>query len=122
MLKRHTDGDWPGYGLSPERDQMLQRPNSLRSCLTMLLYLNGPRDGNPLLAPEMEAHWAHTQRVMGEVLIRDDKPNDAWEQHQALLEVVIKGQAAQAERLAKKHILDAADLMIKRLRSEGRTV
>ena len=78
--------------------------------------------GNPLLAPSMEAHWTHTQRVMGEVLIRDDKPNDVWEQHQELLEVVANGQAAQAERLAKKHILDAADFMIKRLRSEGHTV
>jgi len=78
--------------------------------------------GNPLLAPSMEAHWTHTQRVMGEVLIRDDKPNDVWEQHQELLEVVVTGQAAQAERLAKKHILDAADFMIKRLRSEGHTV
>jgi len=45
VFNRHTDGDWPGYGLSPERDQMLQWPDSLRSCLTMLLYLNGPRDG-----------------------------------------------------------------------------
>ena len=76
--------------------------------------------GNPLLAPSMEAHWTHTQRVMGEVLIRDDKPRDVWEQHQELLETVVKGQAAQAERLAKKHILDAADFMIERLRSEGK--
>jgi hypothetical protein len=45
VFNRHTDGDWPGYGLSPERDQMVQWPDSLRSCLTMLLYLNGPRDG-----------------------------------------------------------------------------
>ncbi len=45
VFNRHTDGDWPGYGLSPRRDQMLQWPDSLRSCLTMLLYLNGARDG-----------------------------------------------------------------------------
>ena len=76
--------------------------------------------GNPLLAPSMEAHWTHTQRVMGEVLIRDDKPRDVWEQHQELLETVVKGQATQAEHLAKKHILDAADFMIERLRSEGK--
>lgn len=75
--------------------------------------------GNPLLAPSMETHWTHTQRVMGEVLIRDDKPRDVWTQHQELLDAVVKGQAALAERLAKKHILDAADFMIERLRSEG---
>lgn len=45
VFKRHTDGDWPGYSLSPQRDQMLEWPGGLRSCLTMLLYLNGPRDG-----------------------------------------------------------------------------
>ena len=76
--------------------------------------------GNQLPAPSMEAHWTHTPRVMCEVLIRDDKPNDLWEQHQELLEVVVKGHAAQAERLAKKHILDGADFMIKRLQEEGK--
>ena len=45
VFNRHTDGDWPGYSLSPQRNQMLQWPEHLRSCLTMLLYLNGPRDG-----------------------------------------------------------------------------
>ena len=45
VFNRHTDGDWPGYSLSPQRDQMLEWPEGLRSCLTMLLYLNGPRDG-----------------------------------------------------------------------------
>lgn len=75
--------------------------------------------GNQLLAPSMETHWTHTQRVMGEVLIRDDKPRDIWTEHHELLETVIKGQGAQAERLAKKHILDAAEFMINRLGSEG---
>ena len=41
----HTDGDWPGYSLDAERQRMLQWPAHLRSCLTMLLYLNGPDDG-----------------------------------------------------------------------------
>jgi hypothetical protein len=45
VFNRHTDGDWPGYSLSPQRDRMLEWPDGLRSCLTMLLYLNGPRDG-----------------------------------------------------------------------------
>jgi hypothetical protein len=45
VFNRHTDGHWPGYSLSPQRDQMLEWPDGLRSCLTMLLYLNGPRDG-----------------------------------------------------------------------------
>jgi len=44
VFNLHTDGDWPGYGLSEDRRQMVEWPG-LRSCLTMLLYLNGPEDG-----------------------------------------------------------------------------
>ena len=41
----HTDGSWPGYGLSEDRLHMLEWPQSVFSGLTMLLYLNGPQDG-----------------------------------------------------------------------------
>jgi hypothetical protein len=43
-FNRHTDGDWPGFGLSDDRRGMVQW-SGLRSCLTMLAYLNGPDDG-----------------------------------------------------------------------------
>ena len=45
VFNRHTDGEWPGYSLDGERRRMQQWPPHLRSCLTMLLYLNGPDDG-----------------------------------------------------------------------------
>jgi len=45
VFNMHTDGDWPGYGLSPDRRGMVEWPGVLRSCLSMLLYLNGPADG-----------------------------------------------------------------------------
>ena len=44
VFNRHTDGEWPGFSLDAERRRMLQWPAHLRSCLTMLLYLNGPDD------------------------------------------------------------------------------
>jgi hypothetical protein len=44
VFNRHTDGDWPGYGLTSDRKAMVEWPH-LRSALTMLLYLNGPEDG-----------------------------------------------------------------------------
>ena len=44
VFNRHIDGDWPGYGLSEDRASMVEWPG-LRSCLTMLLYLNGAEDG-----------------------------------------------------------------------------
>lgn len=71
--------------------------------------------GNPLIAPAMETHWTNTQRVMGEVLMRDERPRDIWEQHEALLHLVIAGDGAKAEKLARQHIEQAADFMITRL-------
>lgn len=76
--------------------------------------------GNPLIVPAMETHWTQAQRVMGEVLLREDKPRDIWDQHEALLEAVSARKAAQAERLARQHITEAADFMIERLRAEAR--
>ncbi len=60
VFNRHVDGDWPGFGLAPDRGSMLQWPG-LRSCLTMLLYLNGPDDGvqggqTRLYRPDGSAH------------------------------------------------------------------
>ena len=74
---------------------------------------------NPLIAPLMEAQWTSTQRVMGEVLMRDELPRDIWNQHEALLDAVMAGDGAAAEALARQHITLAATVMINRLRSEA---
>lgn len=74
--------------------------------------------GNPLVAPSMQTHWTQTQRVMGEVLMRDNKPRDIWDQHEALLTAVAAGDGDRAERLAREHILQAAQFMIQRLQAE----
>jgi DNA-binding GntR family transcriptional regulator len=46
---------------------------------------------NLLIAPTMDTHWTYTQRVMGEVLMRDEKPRDIWYQHETLLAAIAKG-------------------------------
>lgn len=74
---------------------------------------------NPLIAPTMEAQWAYTQRVMGEVLMRDELPRDIWDQHEAMLNAVMAGDGAAAEALARQHITQAAAVMISRLRGEA---
>jgi DNA-binding GntR family transcriptional regulator len=73
---------------------------------------------NPLIAPTMEAQWTYTQRVMGEVLMRDERPRDIWNQHEAMVTAVIDGDGDQAEKLARQHITQAATIMIDRLRNE----
>jgi len=72
---------------------------------------------NPMIAPAMEAHWTYTQRVMGEVLMRDEKPRDIWDQHEGLMKAIASGKADKAEELARQHIQKAADFMVARLRA-----
>ena len=76
---------------------------------------------NPLIAPTMQAQWTSTQRVMGEVLMRDEKPRDIWDQHEAMLAAVAQGDGPGAEDLARQHVMQAANFMITRLRSQSKT-
>lgn len=73
---------------------------------------------NPLIAAAMETHWANTQRVMGEVLLRDEQPGDIWDQHEAILDAIIAGDPHKAEEVGRHHITKAADFMIQRLREK----
>ena len=70
---------------------------------------------NLLVAPAMDAHWTYTQRVMGEVLMLDEKPRDIWDQHETLLAAIIRGDGEAAEAHAREHILAAADFIIERI-------
>lgn len=74
--------------------------------------------GNSLVGPAMATHWTHTQRVMGEVLMKDETPRDIWNQHSAILEAIVRGDSVMAEALARSHITQAANFMVARLQSE----
>jgi DNA-binding GntR family transcriptional regulator len=74
---------------------------------------------NPLITPTMEPHWIYTQRVMGEMLMRDEEPRDIWDQHEAMLNAVKDGAGEEAEKLARRHITQAAAFVIGRLRSQA---
>ena len=74
--------------------------------------------GNPLVASAMATHWTHTQRVMGEVLTRDETPRDIWDQHAAIVAAVAQGDSAKAEALARSHIMQAAEFMVARMQGE----
>lgn len=64
--------------------------------------------GNHLIEPALSPHLAYTQRVMGEVLNLDPgKPEDIWDEHQALLDAIEQGDGDTAERLAREHIAQA---------------
>ena len=74
--------------------------------------------GNPLIGPALETHLTYTQRVMGEVLMRDEKPRDIWDQHALILDAVAGGDGDRAEALVRSHISGAAAFMVERLRQQ----
>jgi DNA-binding GntR family transcriptional regulator len=74
--------------------------------------------GNPLVLTTLETHLTYTQRVMGEVLIRDEEPRDIWDQHEAILKAVAKGDGDRAESLVRAHLMQAAAFMVARLRGK----
>ena len=71
--------------------------------------------GNPLIEPALETHLTYTQRVMGEVLVRDEKPRDIWDQHEAILKAIVKGDGERAESLVRAHLTQASGFMVARL-------
>jgi DNA-binding GntR family transcriptional regulator len=75
--------------------------------------------GNPLIAPALDPHLTCTQRVMGEVLVRDEKPRDIWNQHAVILQAVADGNGDRAETLMREHLMQAAGFMVARLRGKA---
>jgi DNA-binding GntR family transcriptional regulator len=71
--------------------------------------------GNALISPALDSQWIRAQRLMGEALIRDERPRDVWDQHAAMLDEVIAGRPATAERMARQHVLQAGDFVLARL-------
>jgi DNA-binding GntR family transcriptional regulator len=74
--------------------------------------------GNPLVAPALATHLTYTQRVMGEVLIRDEHPRDIWDQHAQILDAIASGDGDRAEALVRAHITQASGFMVARLRGQ----
>jgi DNA-binding GntR family transcriptional regulator len=72
---------------------------------------------NPLIGPTLQPQWTYTQRVMGEVLMRDETPRNIWDQHERMIDAVVAADGDEAERLAREHIMESADFMIARLRN-----
>ena len=70
---------------------------------------------NPLVAETSLPHWSYLRRVMGEVLLNGETPAEIWDQHEAILNAVIDGNADEAERIARAHISQASDTLIARL-------
>lgn len=75
--------------------------------------------GNRLIKETMQPYWAHLRRLMGEVLLKDETPRKIWDQHEAMLQAIMRGNGTKAEELARSHITKAAEVFVARL--EGAT-
>ena len=74
---------------------------------------------NPLIGETTAPHWPYLRRVMGEVL-RDDAqmPQTILNEHVAILDAIIAGDGAWAERLSREHISRAAKVFVQRLQAQ----
>lgn len=75
--------------------------------------------GNTLIAPALATHLTYTQRVMGEVLIGNEKPAAIWQEHAEILQAVCDGDGTRAERLARRHIDEASTFIVAQIQGAG---
>jgi len=59
--------------------------------------------GNPLIAETAHHHWHHIRRAMGAVLQTVGLRRVVWDEHEAILQAINRGDADEAERLAREH-------------------
>jgi DNA-binding GntR family transcriptional regulator len=59
--------------------------------------------GNPLIAESASHHWRHIRRAMGVVLQQAGVRDTVWNEHEAILKAINRGDADRAERLARRH-------------------
>lgn len=72
--------------------------------------------GNPVLSDTAEPQWRFLRRAMADVLRHAEPPRAIWEQHAAIVDAIVAGDAEGAETLAQEHVRLAADLLIEALK------
>ncbi len=75
--------------------------------------------GNPLIAETAALHWQHIRRVMGGYLRRYRARQSIWDEHAAVLDAVMRGDADAAEHLARRHAEAAIANLIRSIEAEG---
>lgn len=71
--------------------------------------------GNPLIAESARHHWQHIRRAMGVVLQQAGVRETVWDEHEAILKAINRGDAQRAERLARKHGEEAGHHLVQEL-------
>ena len=69
--------------------------------------------GNPLLVETLRLYWHHLRRAMTAVVGPSHDRSRVWEEHGAILQAVLAGDARLAEHLSLAHIQGAAQRVIR---------
>jgi DNA-binding GntR family transcriptional regulator len=65
--------------------------------------------GNPVVGETTAIHWHHIRRAMGAFLSAQVRSHVAvWDEHEAILQAMLAGQPALADKLARQHAESAA--------------
>ena len=70
---------------------------------------------NPVLAEAAEQHWHHTRRVMAAFLRQPVSLRAIWNEHQAILNAVVRGDARSADRLSLEHAQGSGQLLLRHM-------
>lgn len=62
---------------------------------------------NSLIVETMRLNWHHLRRAMGEVLRLPGLAKRVWDEHEAILETMIRGEAVSATSLMQDHVVTA---------------
>jgi DNA-binding GntR family transcriptional regulator len=66
-----------------------------------------------VLVETAEVHWLHTRRAMATYLRQTASLRTVWNEHLAILNAVVRGDARLAERLAHEHCQASALTMLR---------
>ena len=78
--------------------------------------------GNSLIAESASHHWRHIRRAMGVVLQQAGVRDTVWDEHEAILKAINRGDAQRAERLARQHGEEAGHHLVQELDRHVREV
>ena len=73
--------------------------------------------GNPLIGESAGRHWHHIARAMGAFLRRSDPRAPVWDEHEAILVAINRGDPERAEALARGHCEAAGTSLAAQVRS-----
>jgi DNA-binding GntR family transcriptional regulator len=71
--------------------------------------------GNPLLLETLRLYWQHLRRAMVSVLEPSEGRGRVWDEHELILQAVLRGDEQEAARLSMHHICEAMERVLQNL-------